>query len=326
MATVVVFTDTNLGTRLAIAVPPDITAGDFESEFERSHFDCFPIFGDIKVSGVTVKGKSRFYHLPNSMPIKHAFHNSQSQWFLHVEAKPLTGLFNYSAAEVGINNCDTRNITHYLEPRKCITSADNNIMKCKGRRRKVSRFHCLKGVHQLLRIVYISKKNKEIKKKKEKIGKRKKIPRKRLTRNHFTDCTEQGIENGNGSKNEDTFNERLSDEVSVTGIIRRYFTNLNEVSPSSSDVTSKTIKKQTEEPFDSHPKTPSRIISPSTGFNRDNLEKFDVGNRLVNASTNLVVSVCKPWPAFSLCRFKVPNSSSPMVRSLSVFEISDNDD
>lgn len=260
------------------------------------------------------------------MPIKHAFHNSQRQWFLHIEAKPLTGLFNYSAAEVGINNCDTGNLANSLEPKKCITSADNNIMKCKGRRRKVSRLRCLKGViQQLLRIVYISNKKKEIKKKKEKIGKRKKFPRKRLTRNHVIDCTERGIENGNGSKNEDTFSERLSDEVSVTGIIRRYFTNLNEVSPSSSDVTSKTIKKQAEEPFDYHPKTPSRIVSPSTAFKRGNLEKFDVGNRLVNASTNLVVSV-KPWPAFSLCRFKVPNSSSPVVRSLSVFEISDNDD
>lgn len=31
-----VFTDTNLGTRIAMAVPPDITAGDFKSEPEIS--------------------------------------------------------------------------------------------------------------------------------------------------------------------------------------------------------------------------------------------------------------------------------------------------
>ncbi|XP_057765453.1 uncharacterized protein LOC130986164 isoform X4 [Salvia miltiorrhiza] len=49
-----VFTETNLGTCLAVPASPDITADDFKREVERAHLNCFPEFGTIRVKAVMV--------------------------------------------------------------------------------------------------------------------------------------------------------------------------------------------------------------------------------------------------------------------------------
>ncbi|KAI3769140.1 hypothetical protein L6452_00240 [Arctium lappa] len=84
-----VFIDTSLGTHIAISVPPDLTVSQFKRKFECVHSNCFPGIGNIKVDGLMVKRKSYFYHLPESMPIKHAFRGSKRTWFLYTEAYPL---------------------------------------------------------------------------------------------------------------------------------------------------------------------------------------------------------------------------------------------
>ncbi|KAA8527074.1 hypothetical protein F0562_008697 [Nyssa sinensis] len=94
-----VFTDTNLGTRLAVAIPPDTTAGDFKRELERAHLNCFPKLGKIRIHGLMVKRKSCFYHLPESLPIKHAFQGLKGTWFLHMEACPWGG---FDKADEGV--------------------------------------------------------------------------------------------------------------------------------------------------------------------------------------------------------------------------------
>ncbi|KAL4342561.1 hypothetical protein GQ457_08G007750 [Hibiscus cannabinus] len=113
---VAVFTDTNFGTHLAVAVSPDTTVGDFHGELERTHHSCFPELGKIEVHASMVRRKSCMYHLPSSMPIKYAFQHQVGSWFLHIEAKTSKHssgprLSNFAAAEVGDCKCHGNNAT-----------------------------------------------------------------------------------------------------------------------------------------------------------------------------------------------------------------------
>ncbi|GAB2279808.1 hypothetical protein Dimus_014447 [Dionaea muscipula] len=81
-----IFVDTNLGTRIAVAVSPDISAGDLKRELERAHANCFPELGSISVGGLMVKKKSILYHLPDSFPVKCVVSKGGGQsWFLHAK-------------------------------------------------------------------------------------------------------------------------------------------------------------------------------------------------------------------------------------------------
>ncbi|XP_039137665.1 uncharacterized protein LOC120275206 [Dioscorea cayenensis subsp. rotundata] len=79
------FVDSNLGTYLAISVPPDFTVALLKGKLAYEHFLCFPDFGEIKVQKVMVKQKSVLYQLPDSMVIKCAFHGLSKSWFIHME-------------------------------------------------------------------------------------------------------------------------------------------------------------------------------------------------------------------------------------------------
>ncbi|KAL2945064.1 tRNA pseudouridine synthase B [Bienertia sinuspersici] len=81
-----VFTETNLGTRIAMTVSPEITAGIFKGELERAHVGCFPELGLLSVDAVTVKWNSYFYHLSDLLPLKHVFQGFKGIWLLHVNA------------------------------------------------------------------------------------------------------------------------------------------------------------------------------------------------------------------------------------------------
>ncbi|KAJ0046081.1 hypothetical protein Pint_03845 [Pistacia integerrima] len=64
-----VFTDTNLGTHIAMAVSPDITTGDFKRELAKTHFSCFPKIGEIEVYGLMVHplfGEAEVKFLPSA--------------------------------------------------------------------------------------------------------------------------------------------------------------------------------------------------------------------------------------------------------------------
>ncbi|KAI4374818.1 hypothetical protein MLD38_012767 [Melastoma candidum] len=77
---VAVFTDTNVGTRLAVSVPSGITVADFKRVLERAHFACFPDHGEITVEGVMVRRKSCLYCLPSLVPLKCFFRKKQSSY------------------------------------------------------------------------------------------------------------------------------------------------------------------------------------------------------------------------------------------------------
>ncbi|KAL8462227.1 hypothetical protein ACS0TY_033326 [Phlomoides rotata] len=80
-----VFIETNLGTRLAAPLSPDITAMEFKRELEGMHLNCFPEFGSIKVNALMVKQRSHCYHLSESLPLEYAFLGLNDTRFLQMD-------------------------------------------------------------------------------------------------------------------------------------------------------------------------------------------------------------------------------------------------
>ncbi|CAA7409638.1 unnamed protein product [Spirodela intermedia] len=91
------FADTNLGTRLAVAVPADITVGNLKKKLGREHSACFPKLGKIKVHALLVKRKIHHYHLPDSMPVWNVFSGLRITWFLFMDISPLEGSVGLAA-------------------------------------------------------------------------------------------------------------------------------------------------------------------------------------------------------------------------------------
>ncbi|KAF8410875.1 hypothetical protein HHK36_003412 [Tetracentron sinense] len=277
-----VFIDTNISTHIAMAVSPDIRAGDFKRQLEREHSICFSQLGEIRVHGLMVKRKSCFYHLPDSVPIKHAFHGLKGTWFLHMEASRMTDsdkpcLSEGLAAELKNNVSNGSNVTYSQEPKNHNTCMNNNT-KNKFRKRRRKGIMCLKDVlEELLTPIYVSNK------KKERRPKEKKRRWRRLKEEQFLEYSRNGTEKGFlsatekcarfctkerfghfGSGNEvecrrerisspmvETHSVSSSEVVSVTGIITKYFYN---GSPSISDIGddfggSSTHQLQLEEPL-----------------------------------------------------------------------------
>ncbi|XP_074572287.1 uncharacterized protein LOC141828793 [Curcuma longa] len=87
-----VFVDTSLGTRLALSAPGSITARDLKRKLKCEHLSCFPTLGEIIVHSLMVKQKINFYHIPDSMFIREACCGSRSAWFLRMNASLLTDI------------------------------------------------------------------------------------------------------------------------------------------------------------------------------------------------------------------------------------------
>ncbi|CAL5392501.1 unnamed protein product [Camellia sinensis] len=350
-AKVPVFTDTNLDTRIAFDVSPEITARDFKRDLERAHLICFPKLGAIRVNGLMVKQRSCFYHLPDSLPMKHAFQGLRGTWFIHAEAHPWSdsnesGLSECVVAEIRDRTSNSIKVTDSLEPKIPVSSANKNHVNCKRKKNGIKRIPYAKvALQAILANAHRSKKKK----------------RKRVTENCSLHCTVKGLEKGCLSRNGgDTAEERelsailenhsetLSESLSVSGIIKKYFSDYEEVSLRSnftSRANQSQRKKQLTTRTDSNcstskvsgisqftPKTPPRVLpfplstDLSSKTSRNIVKRTGVGNRLVVASNNLGRSVKS---ATGLCRFgdrklSVPKSSS-FVRSI-VFEISDSDE
>ncbi|XXG72708.1 hypothetical protein AAC387_Pa07g1746 [Persea americana] len=92
-----VFIDTNLGTHLAMAVSPDITAGDLKSKFGKEHYICFPNLGEIRAHALMVKCNSCFYRIPDSVPIKNFIQGLNKAWFLQLDATFIENVQNQVA-------------------------------------------------------------------------------------------------------------------------------------------------------------------------------------------------------------------------------------
>ncbi|KAF3525444.1 hypothetical protein F2Q69_00048166 [Brassica cretica] len=101
MGEVAVFVETNLGTRIAMTVPLDITSPDFMRKLEETHASCLSSLGEIRVHALMVQRKSHLYYLAQSVPIKYIFRDNHSKpWFIHAEATLVS-----RSQEPRISNC-----------------------------------------------------------------------------------------------------------------------------------------------------------------------------------------------------------------------------
>ncbi|XP_015879609.3 uncharacterized protein LOC107415735 isoform X1 [Ziziphus jujuba] len=351
-----VFTNTNLGTRVAMAVPPDITAADFKRELERVHLKCFPKSGEIEVCGLMVKRKSCFYHLPDSMPMKLAFQGVRRTWFLHVEARSLTNfnrpsLPQFVATDVGY-----------------VSSPGKGKRECKEKEigEKGLQFHEL-SLERLQRPLNVSEEKKKNKRETkncyfgyktngngfECIGANKNtlVPTAKSVCEHPASAENvEPREEWASRSMVEAPSEMSSETKSVTSIINRYFPNFKEdsnfISPTSSEVTSRANKPCREErltncssiqvdSFPQYSRKGSSYLLPSppstkTGQGaRYNFNRPEVGKRLVMASGNLGISPSKQKTAIYLCRMKdgkVLGLNSSSVVKQPQFEISDSDE
>ncbi|KAG2678260.1 hypothetical protein I3760_12G135700 [Carya illinoinensis] len=272
-----VFTDTNLGTRIAMAVPPDITARDFKREAEGVHFNCFPEAGKITIHGLMVKQKSCLYHLSESMPIKYAFQGKKGTWFLHMLAGPLnylsrSGLSMGVARKVGEHSCNVSKDSVYLEPPNLLLSTCKTDTKGECKKMNLGKSKYLKPLTQELPSTVSIPKKKKIKSWKNL---------------HLRECTASEVKKGCSGRNGVTSKERFgfcasakevepreglisspiaeapsevsSEVISVTGIIKRYFPASTEVSsfgsPSNFGVnaTERAFQSQVEEQSQTKP-------------------------------------------------------------------------
>ncbi|XAR67358.1 hypothetical protein NMG60_11002077 [Bertholletia excelsa] len=335
---VAVFIDTNLGTHIAIDVSPDITAGDFKRDLEQAHLNCFPKLGEIRVNGLMVKQKSTFYRLPDSFPVKHAFLNFRRTWVIQMEAYPLSGsnnliLSRYLDSETRDLKSHGTGDTHPLEPQNCAPSSRKNNLNCKAKKKGVKRIPCSKIVLQvILGATCLKRKKRRGLKEKQFEGSSSEdkeliVPKiEGQYREEWNSCAT--VENPS--------EETLSETVSISGIIRKYFSDYEEVT-CCSDIASRANKSQQGELVDARAnlphfavKTPPRMLifplptdqGPRTS--RDTFKKAQVGKRMVVASNMLRTSASKQKSSSGLCKSNDHKSSS-LVQSI-VFEISDSED
>ncbi|KAL6572197.1 hypothetical protein OROMI_013155 [Orobanche minor] len=273
-----VFVKTNLGTRLAaVPISPDVTANEFKRELERTHLNCFPELGRIRVNSLMVKQKSCFYHLSDSLPLKYAFpDSSEGTWFLQMDAQP----------QRAPNPAD--NISVKL--RDPLIHTDKKRTKHKRKGVGIWSFSFLKAA--LLRTL------EERRRRKKRKRKRKRGAEINRTK---TDVTV------------DSRNETLSESVSISGIINKYFSDYDEVASN---------------PFGtSRSRYERKKYLNWTRRRRSSEYKYakpEVGKRLLLASDNLGLSPSNQRPALSLSKSPFCKSAG-VVRNL-VFEIGEGSD
>lgn len=334
-----VFADTNLGTHFAMSVSPDISAGKFKRELESVHSNYFPEIGNIRVHRLMVKRRSCFYHLPESLPIKHVFQCLKGPWFINLEAYPR------GSSEHDLPKCVAEEVWDHISDESnaadddYFTGTKRNDTKWKRKKRKIKRFYCLKYVLQeLLRSVNLPKKNKR----RKKLAKTCFLnsPVKGLEKKHLDRKENEDVEEWNPCSLVEASSQTLSEPVSVSGIIKKYFSGYDEVT----SITEGQFKSRTDEgwsnlPIDIIPQSaektpPTMVVTPfpakaSSGPSRDKHKRREVGKCLVMASNNLGMSASKRKPTVSVHQYRERRvsilRSSSLVRSL-VFEISDEDE
>ncbi|EXB86768.1 hypothetical protein L484_007792 [Morus notabilis] len=335
-----IFTQTNLGTRLVVCVPSNITAGDFKRELETVHIKCFPGSGEIEVYGLMVKKKSCFYYLPNSIPVKCAFHGVRGTWFLRAEARTSSEpfcpcLLDSVSKDLDLVLSNDSIITDPLEPENSVVSIDNSNKRCEEEKYGEMELQSHKP----------PKKKKKRKRKScildyKDNGNEKKFvcagaKPSSLTANKISDycpfATEAEARYQQASREmTDATGDMFSEVKSVTSIINRYFPSSSEMkahaSPASSDVTSKRQSRRRKRSktksgddgalstqVDSVPKFsgrqhPSNLLpcrlptSPSQGTSKGKIDGADVGKRLIVALDNLGISSSKTISPARLCR------------------------
>ncbi|KAI3810204.1 hypothetical protein L1987_19814 [Smallanthus sonchifolius] len=109
--------------------------------------------------------------------------------------------------------------------------------------------------------------------------------------------------------------ERMSESISVSGIIKKYFSVFDDEATSSNP--------KTRAPSYA-PKTPPTATITKVGGSREKKRSCAVGSRLIVAANHLGISTSDKKPVISLCRYKCDEFSVPKSSSLvrhPVFEI-----
>ncbi|KAL3851128.1 hypothetical protein ACJIZ3_013010 [Penstemon smallii] len=277
-----VFIDTNLGTRIVVPVSPDITAKEFKRELENVHLNCFPEVGNIRVNGLMVKKKSCYYHLSESFPLKYAFQSSNDNWFLQCE------VYTQSIDGTEVLNCnsayDVSDSVKYENISSCINKSG---IECKRKKSKMLSFFA---------VVCLSKRKK----------KRKRVKPKYKTGTEVN----WSLQKLDSRSVEETSSETLSESISVSGIIKKYFSDYDDVASPQSGYKSSNVW----------------LKKPNSEALIEKRKKPEVGKRFLVACNNLGLTPTNQRPEVSVC--KLSNGRSPVykpsdvVRNL-VFEITE---
>ncbi|MQM17600.1 hypothetical protein Taro_050572, partial [Colocasia esculenta] len=309
-----VFAHTSLGTCLAVAVPPDITVGDLKGKLGKEHSTCFPSLGEIKIHALMVKKKLQHYHLPNPMLVRHAFNDFTTTWFLFINISLVGGMGRQPAPKPHITEDSKRKeyldegqtfklapdalpdlakkkvmdlyidyLAEFIGEGCCRTSQgthiDHNVVKCQG-----DKSRCNKGQPRA-RLLSIERAERRI-----------------TESGSLVDADDQTLE---GAKVRNYFPSKatpcgsLSGNISITGIISKYFSDLDEVD--SHDVNSPEYEKtNTIDKFGENCMKVSRLASSgvaSFDIGGSSLDKFD--NRL-EGMKNAKIAKCtmvlpRPW-------------------------------
>ncbi|OIS97795.1 PREDICTED: uncharacterized protein LOC109233159 isoform X2 [Nicotiana attenuata] len=346
-----VFVDTNLGTRIVVVVSPHTTANGFKRELERAHLNCFPQLGQIKADAVMVKRNSCFYRLPETFPLKHVFQHLKGIRSLHVEVCQYGILYQLGSSEyVDDQILDQHDdfistSSGHTKTRTSMTGTKFEKLKCRRKMKKM-KFACLKSaLLDVLRIAHLTKMKK---KKRNKARKRYKFnclegPDEPLVVSKASFALPTYCCEGRGDKEQsfcpaaESHCEDLSEAVSVSGIIKKYFSSHDEVNSSlrySYEGAHTLQREQTRtrtylhdldvelallSPFPA--KTPLQISDAPPPINErisrasiNKSKRIEIGTRIISASKSL---------SSVRCRRLLPKSAS-LIRSL-VFEMSDED-
>lgn len=308
-----------------------------------------------------MKNKSCFYSLPESFPLKHVIRSLKSH-FLHVEVCHLQHQL-VSVGGQGTEICDHASDFNHTpssaEVQKFVATTRKIQNTSRKRKRRAKRMFSFKSLLlEFPRAVHF------LKRKKNKCSKRRRnIAAKNQVNGFqqgplFSEETDDHFVSRTNSKWGKEFDENqeiecpsetLSETISVSGIIKRYFTNNDEVTSSSrfSSLALPTVDNEhysyyQNRKFDMSlpltPDIPPRMLhsqshdqlNPKASHGTD---KKNVGKRLIAASNNLMVYASKHSPTLSLCSkfglfrdrgLSIPNSTCS-IKGL-VFDISDEDD
>ncbi|CAO2828903.1 unnamed protein product, partial [Amaranthus hypochondriacus] len=80
-----VFIDTDLDTHFAVVVSPSSSIYSLKQQIADVHFKYFPGCGPVTIKSLLVKLQQNYYHLPDNMLLKAAFHGVSDSWFLFAD-------------------------------------------------------------------------------------------------------------------------------------------------------------------------------------------------------------------------------------------------
>ncbi|XP_010682371.2 uncharacterized protein LOC104897233 isoform X2 [Beta vulgaris subsp. vulgaris] len=84
-----IFVDTNLDTHLAIPISPNYSISSLKRDICVEHLKYFPEFGRVTTEAILVKCNESYYHLPDTMFLKTAFHGVAGTWFVFADVREL---------------------------------------------------------------------------------------------------------------------------------------------------------------------------------------------------------------------------------------------